>query len=156
MLGHRPNHTHHDARPAEQKKGADRGIDGRLFFHDEADKTKQIIFQVKSGHVGSPDVDNLRGVVEKEDAAIGVFITLEEPTQPMRREAASSGFYFSPGWQKNYARIQILTIEELLAGKGIEYPPGSAEGMTFKRGPKAKPGGGEQVLPGAGPQENTQ
>lgn len=138
------------ARPAEQKKGADRGIDGRLFFHDEADKTKQIILQVKSGHAGSPDVDKLRGVVEKEGAAIGVLISLEEPTQPMRRDAASAGFYLSPGWGKNYPRIQILTIEELLAGKGIEYPPGSSDGITFKRGPKAKPEDGRQPLPGSG------
>jgi len=136
------------ARPVEQKKGADRGIDGRLYFHDEADKTKQIIIQVKSGHVGSPDVDNLRGVVEKEGAAIGVLITLEEPTQPMRRDAASADFYLSPGWQRNYPRIQILTVAELLGGKGLEYPPGSGEGLTFQRGPKAKPTGGEQPLPG--------
>jgi hypothetical protein len=38
-----------------QKKGADRGIDGRLYFHDEprGGKTKQIIFSVKAGHVQS-------------------------------------------------------------------------------------------------------
>jgi len=35
------------ARPAEQRKGADRGIDGRLYFHDdESGKSKQIIFSV--------------------------------------------------------------------------------------------------------------
>jgi hypothetical protein len=137
------------ARPAEQKKGADRGIDGRLYFHDEADKTKQIILQVKSGHAGSPDVDKLRGVVEKEGAAIGVLITLEEPTQPMRRDAASAGFYLSPAWQRNYPRIQILTIAELLAGKRLDYPPGSGEGLTFKQGPKAKVRDGTQPLPGS-------
>ena len=46
------------ARPTEQKKGADRGIDGRLYFHDEGrnGKTKQIIFSVKSGtRHGVPD-----------------------------------------------------------------------------------------------------
>jgi hypothetical protein len=35
------------ARPTEQKKGADRGIDGRLYFHDdESGQSKQIIFSV--------------------------------------------------------------------------------------------------------------
>jgi hypothetical protein len=48
--------------------------------------------------------------------AIGVFITLEEPTKPMRDEAVSAAFYHSPGWGQDYPRIQILTIEELLHG----------------------------------------
>ena len=53
------------ARPTEQKKGADRGIDGRLYFHDEhrGGKTKQIVFSVKAGHVQSAYVRDLRGVI---------------------------------------------------------------------------------------------
>ena len=30
-----------NARPVEQKKGADKGIDGRIFFHDEAESGKR-------------------------------------------------------------------------------------------------------------------
>ena len=125
-------------RPVEQKKGADKGIDGRLFFHDDAEsqKTKQIVLSVKSGNVQVAHVRDLRGVVERENAAIGVLITLEAPTRNMKTEAAGAGFYESP-WQTKHPRIQILTIEELLAGKKIDFPP-SRDLRTFKKAPKAK------------------
>ena len=128
------------ARPAQQKKGADKGIDGRLYFHDEAvgGKTKQIVFSVKAGHVTVSHVRDLRGVVEREKAAIGIFICLEEPTRAIRTEAAGAGFYTSPGWRKKYPRFQILTIAELLQGKRIDYPPSRAVNVTFKKAPKAK------------------
>ena len=85
------------ARSVEKKKGADRGIDGRLYFHDEGvkGKTKQIIISVKSGHTTVSHIRDLRGVIEREKAEIGVLITLQEPTQPMRTESASAGFYDS-------------------------------------------------------------
>jgi len=131
------------ARPAEGKKGADRGIDGRLFFHDEADskkaKTKQIVLSVKSGKVGVKNVRDLRGVVEREKAEMGVLISMEEPTGPMRREAASEEFYKSPWREKAYPQLQIRTVEELLKGKGIECPPLGQVNVTFKKAPK---GGG--------------
>lgn len=129
-----------DARPVEQKKGADKGIDGRLYFHDEAKggKTKQIVFSVKAGHVTVSHLRDLRGVVERENAAIGVLICLEKPTRPMRSEAASASFYTSPGWNKQYPRLQILTIAELLEGKRLDYPPSRSVNVTFKKAPKAK------------------
>ena len=107
------------ARPAEQKKGADKGIDGRLYFHDDIQgtKTKQIIFSVKAGHTNVAHVRDLRGVLDREKAEIGVLITMQEPTQPMRTEATGAGFYSSPGWNQDYPRLQILTIADLLEGK---------------------------------------
>lgn len=130
------------ARPAEQKKGADKGVDGRLYFHDdESGQTKQIILSVKSGHVSSKDVRDLGHVRSREGADIGVLITLQEPTPPMRSEAAGAGFYPSPALESvPFPRLQILTIAELLAGKGIAYPRHRVR-VTFKRAPKAK---GEQ------------
>lgn len=130
------------ARPVEQKKGADKGIDGRLYFHDEGDtskaKTKQIIISVKAGHVSVPHIRDLRGVIDRENAEIGVLLSMEKPTKPMRTEAASGGFYKSP-WQKDpYPRLQILTIEELLTGKRIDCPPLGQVNVTFKKAPKAK------------------
>ena len=76
------------ARPVEQKKGSDKGIDGRLYFHDEVKcgKTKQIILSVKAGHTSVDHVRDLRGVVEREQAEIGVLLTMQEPSQPMRRK----------------------------------------------------------------------
>lgn len=128
------------ARPVEQKKGADKGIDGRLYFHDEADtaktKTKQIVISVKSGKVGVKDVRDLRGVLEREEAQIAVLISMEKPTKEMCAEAAGAGFYQSP-WGKHPV-IQILTIEELLKGKKIDYPDVPGVNVTFKKAPKAK------------------
>jgi len=128
------------ARPTEQKKGADRGIDGRLYFHDEPDnsksKTKQIVISVKSGKVSVKDVRDLRGVVEREAAQIGVLISMEKPTSAMRKEAASAGFYKSP-WRKHPV-MQILTVAELLKDKKIDYPDVPGVNVTFKRAPKAK------------------
>ncbi len=131
------------ARPEEQKKGADRGIDGRLYFHDglRGEPTKHIVLSVKSGHVNVSHVRDLRGVVEREQAQIGVLLTLHPPTQPMRTEAASAGFYSAPGWGKHYPRLQILTIADLLGGKRIDYPPSSQVNVTFKKAPKTRSGG---------------
>ncbi|OPX22706.1 MAG: site-specific DNA-methyltransferase, partial [Planctomycetales bacterium 4484_113] len=126
------------ARPTEQKKGADRGIDGRLYFHDDEKKTKQIVFSVKSGHVSVRDVRDLRGVVEREAAEVGAFITLNKPTKAMRKEAASAGFYTFGG--NRYPRLQILTIEDLLAGKRVQYS-GYYGDATFKKAPRAKKDG---------------
>lgn len=125
------------ARPAEEKWGADHGIDGRLYFHDDkSGRTKQIIISVKAGGVTVSQVRDLRGVIEREKAEIGVLISLEPPTKPMEKEAAVAGFYDSP-FGKKYPRLQLLTIEQLLAGKEIDYPRG-AHDVTFKKAPKAK------------------
>jgi DNA modification methylase len=127
------------ARPADEKKGADKGIDGRLYFHDEAGgaQTKQVIFSVKAGqNLNVSHVRDLRGVLDREEAQIGALISMEEPTQPMRAEAASAGFYDSP-WGTKHPRIQLLTVEELLGGKKVDMPPTRDE-RTFKKAPKAK------------------
>lgn len=124
------------ARLTDRKKGADQGIDGRLYFHDdESGKTKQIILSVKSGHISVKDLRDLRGVIDREKAEIGVIITLEDPTKPMRTEAAGAGFYKTQ-WG-NHPRLQILTISELLDGKRIDYPP--ALNVTHKRAPRHLP-----------------
>lgn len=124
------------ARPADQKKGADKGIDGRLYFHDEgpSGSTKQIIFSVKAGrHVGVAMVRDLGHVVSREKAQIGVLLSMAEPTQAMRAEAAGAGFYESPWDRKKYPRLQLRTIKELLEGKGVEYPLLAGGDRTFKR-----------------------
>jgi site-specific DNA-methyltransferase (adenine-specific) len=126
------------ARPTEQKKGADKGIDGRIYFHDEAaSKTKSVILSVKAGHTNVSHVRDLRGVLDREQAAIGVLITMEQTTQPMRTEAASAGFYESPGWNRQYPRLQLLTIAGLLAGRDVKMPPLRLVSRTFRQAPKA-------------------
>jgi len=127
------------ARPVEEKKGADKGIDGRLYFHDEpkGGRTKQIIFSVKAGQVAVSHIRDLRGVIEREDAQMGVLITMLLPTKGMTDEALSAGFYESSTWQKRYPRLQILTVEDLMQGKGVDCPPLRLTNVTFKRAPKA-------------------
>ena len=127
------------ARPAEQvRRGADKGIDGRLYFHDDASgKSKQIVLSVKGGHVEHSHMRDLRGVLDREQAEIGVLITLEEPSKPMLKEAASAGFYKSPAFEdRPFPRLQILTIAEMLEGKGIAMP--RLLETTFKQAPRAK------------------
>jgi DNA modification methylase len=134
------------ARPAGQvRRGADKGIDGRLYFHDDTSgKSKQIILSVKGGHVEHSHIRDLRGVLDREKAEIGVFITLEPASKPMKAEAGSAAFYKSPAYEDRiFPRIQILTIEEILAGKGIDFP--HLLETTFKQAPKAKAKKGENL-----------
>jgi DNA modification methylase len=128
------------ARPAEQKKGADKGIDGVLYFHDEAKggTTKKVILSMKAGHTNVSHLRDLRGVLDREQANIGVLVTMQEPTAPMRREAASSGYYHSPGWNSDHPRLQILTIADLLGGKGIDMPPIRQVSKTFRKAPRSR------------------
>jgi DNA modification methylase len=105
----------------EKKKGADTGIDGYVYFQDEKDKNKKVIISVKGGHRNVSQVRDLVGVIQREKAEMGIFITLESITKPMEQEAALEGFYHSPNGQ-DYPKIQIFTIEELLNGKKPEMP----------------------------------
>ena len=135
-----------DARPAQdRKKGADSGVDGYInFFDDNSGKAKRIIVQVKSGHVTRDQIATLKGDMDREEAEIGLFITLETPTRPMEAEATSAGFYTPEHFPDNhYPRIQILTIEELLAGARADYPR-LAPDTTFRRAPRRRRSAGAQ------------
>ncbi len=139
------------ARPVDQKKGADRGIDGRLYFHDDdSGKSKQIIFSVKGGHVTASQVRDLAGVLTREKAEIGVFLTFEEPTKPMLKEAADAGLYKSSDGS-TYPRLQILTIQQILSGSQPDYPAHRRD-ATFKKAPRSRPAPAENLtlplLPG--------
>ncbi len=109
------------------KKGADKGIDGVINFFEPNRKGKakaqKVVVQVKSGKVKSGDIRDLKGTVERERAAIGVFITLELPTQDMLREALAAGYYESPFWKRPYRKLQILTVGDLLDGAIVSMPP---------------------------------
>lgn len=133
------------ARPlGEKKKGADKGIDGVIHFIDDpTSKPKRVIVQVKSGHVGVNLIQELKGVAEND--AMAVFITLEPPTKPMQVEAVSAGYYHSPIWNKDYPKIQILTIEELLHGKTVDMPPLAQTSVTFAKAQKITQKEGEQL-----------
>lgn len=118
------------------RNGGDKGIDGRLFFHDAGTggKTKQIIFSVKAGHLVPNYLRDLRGVLDREQAEIGVLLTFETPTAGMRAEAASAGFYESP-WGR-FPRIQMLTVGQLMGGKTVKYPHLTGGNVTHRQAPR--------------------
>ena len=109
-----------DARPEEQKKGSDHGIDGKILFRDDP------------------------------KAATGILISLQPPTGPMESEAASAGFYEHKTNKQKFPRLQLRTVRELMDGKGIERPTTvAATNETFKKAPTSKRKSAEdQELPG--------
>ncbi len=129
------------ARKTEPRKGADRGIDGRLYFHEDKTETRQILLSVKGGHVDVTQVRELRGTLEREKADIGVFICIEEPTKPMLREAVEAGFYRS-SHHGDFPKLQIFTIDQLLNGAQISYP--NWRDATHKTAPRARAAKAEQ------------
>lgn len=124
-----------DAQPYRQKKkGADGGIDGLIYFQDDKGSAKTIVVSVKGGqNVSVQMIRDLRGVVEREKSAVGIFVTLANPTGPMRAEAIKAGYYTSPHGKK-FPKLQVLTIEGLLKGaEAPKYPDLSVGQQTFKR-----------------------
>lgn len=104
-----------------KKKGADKGIDGVIYFKPEGKKTERAVVSVKSGqNVNVAMIRDLKGVMERESAPIGLFVTLAEPTGPMRTEAASAGFYETP--YGKFPKLQLLTVEELFDGRKPQIP----------------------------------
>ena len=127
----------------EGKKDADGGIDGVInFIDDPKGKVSQVLVQVKSGSGHSSHIRDLGGIIEGNQAAIGVFITLEPPTSEMKKEAASAGFYTSPINGQKYPRLQILCIEDLFKGEKVKMPPTAS---TSKKAERVKKAQGEQT-----------
>ncbi|MET2825832.1 site-specific DNA-methyltransferase [Mesorhizobium shangrilense] len=107
----------------EEKRGADRGIDGNILYKNGPYGDGRIIISVKGGeHVGAQMVRDLRGVIEREEAEMGILVSLAEPTQPMVREAADAGFVTRSAHGR-LPRIQIATIEDMLSGRMPKLPP---------------------------------
>lgn len=109
------------------KKGMDRGVDGYLHFRDAEKKPQFGVISVKGGGIKSGDVRDLKGTMEREKAALGLFLSLNEPTREMVKEAASAGLYETGGLK--VPRIQILTAAEILDGKRPQVPFGFTEGF---------------------------
>ena len=105
-----------------EKKGSDKGVDGFAYF-EAFDlekiivKTEKIVFQVKSGKVKSGDIRDLRGTMEREKAALGIFITLKEPTRDMLKEAMQAGTYRNESMSQPTDKIRIVTAKEIIEGK---------------------------------------
>ena len=129
------------ARPTQMKKGADRGVDGRLYFHDDpkSGSTKLAVFSVKGGRLKATDVRELAFVIQREGAALGALLCVDDPTDGMRTDALDAGYYYSPWTQRRHPKVQIITVADLLSGRRFDYPGGAQTNVTFKPAPKARP-----------------
>jgi len=120
-----------DAQPFRGgKKGADTGIDGIIYLKTGASKTDKAIVEVKGGGVSVDQIHKLKSVIEREKAIVGVFVTLNEPTKPMIKEAAAAGFEETQ-WGR-IPRIQILTIDGILSHREFARLPG-ADPVGFRK-----------------------
>ena len=130
-------------RGGDKKKGADGGIDGLITFSDVGSALQSVIVSVKSGGVQAKDIRELNHVVEREKAVIGIFVTLEEPSKPMKDEAAQAGSWHSDLYDKSYPKIQIITAREIIEeGKMPDLPPLLAP--QYRQAERVKKSAGDQ------------
>ena len=124
------------AQGKEFKKGADKGIDGIINFQDKAGDYKRALVSVKGGSLKREMIAVLKGDMQREGAVMGILVTNEQPTKPMKEEAANAGRWNSELHpDRSYPVIQILTAEEILAGKDADIPRWGLD--TFKKASKA-------------------
>ena len=126
------------------KPGADEGIDGKITFTGEGGVLESVIVSVKTGKVQRRDLADLKNSVVREKAAMGVLVTLEEPTAPMRKEVATAGIYRSDLFDRTYPRMQILTFRELLEEKRRPELPALLH-RAYSKAERYRPAEGEQI-----------
>ena len=106
------------------KKGADGGIDGIAYFMVDSTTTGKAVFQVKSGGASRTTLATLNSDRLRENAEFGILITMDKPTKPMLLEVQAAGKYKHPMLNREDDRIQVVTVEELLAGQRLNLPMG--------------------------------
>jgi site-specific DNA-methyltransferase (adenine-specific) len=107
-----------------EKKGGDRGIDGRLPIYDPKGNLNWAMIQVKGGALNPGYIRDFSHVITREKAVFGVFICLDPPSKQMVNEALEAGYVEGFGARK-IPRLQILTIKELLEEKKVpDFPEG--------------------------------
>ncbi len=115
------------------KKGADKGIDGTAYFKTGKRDNAKIVFQVKSGSVDRGDIAKISGDMRREKAVMAVFIMLEKPTAPMLQEAKAAGLYEHEDMGRKYDVISIVTIKDIVEGKERLQIPMSLEVLADAR-----------------------
>ena len=136
-----------EAQPFQgRKKGANGGVDGLKFFRDLDKKdVHKIVVGVKGRGLKADDVRSICHVRKRESAEIALFLSLEPPTKGMVKDAASAGFYESPNGKK-YARVQLLTIADLLEGKARAEHPDYEPDLNFKKAREESHGQQKELL----------
>jgi DNA modification methylase len=128
------------------RKGKDGGIDGYIYFTKTGDgagrsSTEAAIISVKAGQrVGVAMVRDLKGVMEREKADIGIFICVIQPTRDMEKEAASAGVYTDSHTGQTYPRLQIYTLAEYFGGLRPKVPMLDRQ-AGFKKAARDESGG---------------
>lgn len=96
------------------KKGADRGIDGVIDLHDMQGNYKMGVIQVKGGNgLNLSNVRDFANVIESSKAVFGIMIAQKEPTKEMKLVADAMGYADWPG-STRIPRYQIVTTEGIL------------------------------------------
>lgn len=114
------------------KKVADGGYDGYLTFNKGKEKYFAII-ETKSGKLTVKNMREFAQVVKTQNAAVGIFVCFaENVTKEMVKEAKDAGHIKLGADEFPMDKIQILTIEDLFAGKQPQLP-GAAQNETFKK-----------------------
>ena len=104
------------------RKGADGGVDGYIWFQPDGRNHEKAVVSIKGGdNVDVTMIRDLIATVDREKAKVGVFVTLAPPKRTMKTEAAAAGFYESP-MHGRFAKIQILTIEDLFEKQKPHLP----------------------------------
>ncbi len=106
-----------------EKKGADRGVDGRVPFKPDGKTSKFAVVSVKGGKLKADDIRALISVAKREEKSslgFGILVTLNNPTQKMRADAASAGVTTIN--RQVYQLVQILTVEDILSGRSPRLP----------------------------------
>lgn len=111
-----------------EKKGADRGIDGRIGIWLERDEYREVLVQVKGGSLTLSQVRDFANVIQSNNAVLGILLTMREPTKEMKLVADEMGHVEYPGSRK-IPRYQILFVGDVLE-KAVraEIPEGYAPG----------------------------
>lgn len=129
-----------------RRKGADGGIDGIIYFRPERRAVARALVSVKGGErVGVGAVRDLHSAMERERAPIGVIVTRTAPSAPMLREAAAVGRFHCDATGRSYARMQILTVEDLFNGRRPDIPLVD-HAAAFRAAPRERVGEGQAVL----------
>ena len=106
------------------RRTRDGGVDGRLYFHDDAE-TQAMKIEVKGGNtVKIESLRALAGILDEEDYPMGGFITRKTLGNIQRQNfldfCRTKGEVVISG--VSYPKLQILSVEEILEGKKFDTP----------------------------------
>jgi site-specific DNA-methyltransferase (adenine-specific) len=134
-------------KPSDIKPGADRGIDGVLYFgDDDYGRTKRVVLSVKGGQRVAPrDVRELRGVLDRDGFEIGVLVSAVEPSDAALADMASGVRHYETRDGRRFARLQSLTVEDIFRGRRVEYPDAARQRLGVLPGEVIEPIG--ETLP---------